>query len=558
MMFSAIIGIICIVAIGLFSFYSMSKTTSNMEQINEEEYIPSRWVSDAVQFNQHLDAILLEMMLITDLDKKQQLHDTMNDGIDEILENFGKFEAMDLSQEERSLIDDFYAAVAKFEDAQEEVMTLASQNKNKEAFALYVDKVQHPRKDLIDTLTKINTIKTDKVTNIINTNVEDGHSTVTKLLIIAIISTILLVVSVYLLSKTILKPINMLVALLNRTKQGDLTARASYEATNELGNLTSAYNDTMDSLVNVLKNTKQSAAEVDAVSNELASSVEETTKSIEHVVNSISSIAKDSEQTQLRIQSNTDVINNVQTDIHQIEERLNDVIELAGQNYKHSEEGSLTVTENLTQMKNITESVQLSNEQVVTLVEKTNTIDQVLKTISDISAQTNLLALNAAIEAARAGEHGKGFAVVADEVRKLAEQSLEATKSISTIVQEIKVDGENTVLVMNNVRKETFEGLKKSELTAEKFDTIMTVTLAIAPKMQGVTDSLAKIVDGFKGLEESSNEVLLMSTNNALSSESVTATVEQQAATMEEISSSTNNLATTANDLAQSVQHFKL
>ena len=76
--------------------------------------------------------------------------------------------------------------------------------------------------------------------------------------------------------------------------------------------------------------------------------------------------------------------------------------------------------------------------------------------------------------------------------------------------------------------------------------------------MQGVTDALSTIVNEFKGLDDSSKEVLSMATNNALASESVTATVEQQASTMEEISSSTNNLATTANDLAQSIQHFKI
>lgn len=558
MMVSAIIGIICMAAIGVFSFSSMSETTNNMEKINNEEYIPSRWVSDAVEFNQRLDAVLLEMMLISDLQKKQQLHVEMNEGIDEVLANFAKFEAMDLAQEERALIQNFYDAVTKFEHAQEEVLTLASENKNTEAFALYTAEVQQPRKDLINALLAINEIKMNKVTQIIEGSVEEGHSTVQALVIIFIFATILLFGSIYLLSKKILNPITMLLGHLERAKVGDLTTRADYEATNELGKLTAAYNETIDSLAKILKETKQSAAEVDAVSNELSSSVEETTKSIEHVVNAIQEIAISNEHTQTSMQNNTVVMSKVKQDIHMIEDRLDEVTHLSQQNYTHSQEGSLIVTENVTQMKNITKSVQLSNERVVTLVDKTAQINQVLTTITDISAQTNLLALNAAIEAARAGEHGKGFAVVADEVRKLAEQSLDATKSISEIIQEIKLDGENTVQVMQNVNTEALEGLKKSEMTAEKFSEIMTLTLAVAPKMQGVTEALSTMVHEFQVLDDSSKQVLTLATTNAEASESVTAAAEQQAATMEEINSSTNNLATTANDLAQSIQHFKI
>lgn len=557
-MISSIIGMICIAVVGLFSFYNMSETTNNMEKIYQEEYLPSHWISDAIMFNQQLDAVLLEMMLIDNRGKKEQLHDQMNEGIDEILDNFAKFEKMDLSDEERSLLEDFNATMAELKEPQEQVMTLASENKNTQAYTLYIKKVQEPRKELINTLTAINDIKMNKVSNIIDHTVKNGHQMVKNLVILFVIATALLFVSVYLLSKIILKPIHILLELLQRAKEGDLTGRAHYEATNELGKLTIAYNETMDSIVNVLKSTKQSAMNVDAVSNELASSVEETTASIEHVVDSIQDIATSSEQTQVRAQNNMEVLTKVKEDIHDIEERLDEVTQLTQQNYTHSQEGSLLVTENLSQMKNITESVQRSYEHVTTLVDKTAQINNVLTTITDISAQTNLLALNAAIEAARAGEHGKGFAVVADEVRKLAEQSLEATKTISEIIDEIKSDSKNTVQVMQYVNTEVIEGLKKSELTSEKFSDIMNHTLAISPKMQGVSNRLATIVNEFNGLDLSSREVLSMATNNAQASESVTATAEEQASTMEEISHSANNLAITANDLAQSIEHFKL
>ena len=558
MMSTAIIGILCIGAVGLFSYFNITNTTNNMERINNEEYIPSRWVSDAVEFNQRLDAVLLQMMLIDDVAEKKALHEDVNANIEEILSNFAKFEEMDITQEERDLIADFYAAVEQFEEPQQEVMDLASVNKNEEAFALYVAKVQQPRKELVNALLAINDIKIGKVTTIIEDSVDEGASTAKQLLMIFIFTIIVLIATTYILSRSILKPIHNLADSLTKTMQGDLTSRVAYDSTNEIGQLTNAYNKTMDNMVAVLSDAKSSALNVDMVSNELASSAEESTKSIEHVVDSIQHIAFSSEHTQQSIQNNLQSMNKVKEDIHTIEERLTEVTALSQNSYEHSQQGAILVEENVAQMKNIVDSVQLSNERVTNLVQKTTQIHQVLDTITDISAQTNLLALNAAIEAARAGEHGKGFAVVADEVRKLAEQSLQSTKSIDTIVKEIQLEGDETVSVMATVQQETLNGLEKSESTSEKFADIMHIASDIAPKIQGVTSALSAMVDEFNILENDSNQVLEMATKTAEGAESVTAAAEEQAATMEQISSSTAGLAHTASNLSQTIERFRM
>lgn len=558
MMFNALIGIIAVIVISLYSYSHMSSTTNDMENINNNEYIPSRWVSDAVQFNQRLTAILLEMMLIEDLETKEVLYQTINEGIDSVLSNFAKYEAMDISDEERKLINDFYTAVNELEASQQTVMELALENKNDEAYALYVKDVQQPREDLIQALTSINELKINRVTEIINTNVEDGKETVTTLIIIVCIITLLLVLGVLFISRAIINPINNLVAILERAKTGDITVRSEYKSKSELGKLTNSYNETIDSIVTILKETKQTSSEVDAVSNELSQSVDETTKSIEHVVNAIQEIATSSEQTKFSIEKNAVVLSKMKTNIHGIEGLLGEVAQLAEMNFTHSQTGSLVVNENVAQMQSIKNSVQVSNERVTNLVNKTSQINEVLNTISDISAQTNLLALNAAIEAARAGEHGKGFAVVADEVRKLAEQSLESTKSIDHIIQEITHEVEETVQVMKTVNDETHEGLTRSEITAEKFNEIMNVTLEVAPKMKDVTDALKEIVNEFNVVDTGSNEILEMSKQNVEASEIVMAAAQQQAATMEELNSSTNSLASKANDLSHSIQYFKI
>ena len=129
-------------------------------------------------------------------------------------------------------------------------------------------------------------------------------------MIVCIIA-ILLVLGVLLISRAIINPINNLVAILERAKSGDITVRSEYKSKSELGKLTNSYNETIDSIVTILKETKQTSSEVDAVSNELSQSVDETTESIEHVVNAIQEIATSSEQTKSSIEKNAVVLSKV-------------------------------------------------------------------------------------------------------------------------------------------------------------------------------------------------------------------------------------------------------
>lgn len=123
-------------------------------------------------------------------------------------------------------------------------------------------------------------------------------------------------------------------------------------------------------------------------------------------------------------------------------------------------------------MQAIKQAVEKSNTAIFNLVERAASIDQMIEVIERITAQTNLLALNASIEAARAGEHGKGFAVVANEVRKLAEQTVQSTQTITSIVQNIHLDSSYAVQMMEGVLVATEKGVAVTGQTASSFDQI--------------------------------------------------------------------------------------
>lgn len=182
--------------------------------------------------------------------------------------------------------------------------------------------------------------------------------------------------------------------------------------------------------------------------------------------------------------------------------------------------------------------------------------DDVLNFIKRVADQTNLLGLNAAIEAARAGDAGKGFSVVADEVRKLAEQSIEATKSIASILANIKEDTAQSVEMMDVVFHEAHSGIEITEHTARKFQDILTNTSEVAPVLVSATSAVEDAVSDFEQFATSATTILSIAENNSQNCETVSAASEQQAASMDEMHQSSRSLAQMSTELNNVVKKF--
>nr|MBO2505100.1 hypothetical protein [Bacilli bacterium] len=244
--------------------------------------------------------------------------------------------------------------------------------------------------------------------------------------------------------------------------------------------------------------------------------------------------------------------------ISNISEKSKQVTQLARESSKEAEDGRVAVVENVNQMKHIHESVDKSNEMIQSLSSRSKEIGNILSVISGIADQTNLLALNAAIEAARAGEHGKGFAVVADEVRNLAEQSQSSTKLIEEIIRSIQNDTDTSVKLMNEVLENTNRGLTVTETTAEKFKKIIETSHSITPQIEEITDTMEQIYTNVEDIVAKMNILTKVSQENAANSEEVAAFTEEQLASMEEINSSAKSLTDLAEELRTHINNFKI
>jgi len=207
-------------------------------------------------------------------------------------------------------------------------------------------------------------------------------------------------------------------------------------------------------------------------------------------------------------------------------------------------------------MQSIHVSVTESNQKIQTLHERSQQITSILDVITGIADQTNLLALNAAIEAARAGEHGKGFAVVADEVKKLAEQSQTSAKQIFELIHSIQLETEQSVTIMAKVSEDVQNGLQVSDEAISKFQVILTSMNDIMPKMNEVSSASDQMSASVQEVAAITEDLAFSAQGNATASEDVAASTEEQLASMEEINASAQALAHMADELKQLISQF--
>ncbi len=279
-----------------------------------------------------------------------------------------------------------------------------------------------------------------------------SHSVIRNTGIVFIFAVILLSLIVYFILNRVLVSLYNFQELFSRGARGDLSVRSANKSEDEIGNLSIRFNGFMEQLGTTVTKIKESAERVDAVKNSLVASSEETSATVKNIKKNITSLLKESENMDTNAADNTASLKQITESITDIKNQINEQASMV-------EESAATITEMISSLQNVDIVTRKNTESVLRLVqaikagndasaatdqkfqvdviEKIDGISEMAETIQTIASQTNLLSMNAAIEAAHAGDAGKGFAVVAAEIRKLADTASRSSSSITKTIKEI-------------------------------------------------------------------------------------------------------------------------
>ena len=313
------------------------------------------------------------------------------------------------------------------------------------------------------------------------------------------------------------KPVSKLVGKFKQIVETlDLRERVEITSQDEVGQLGTWFNQLVEKMHDVIAEVTTASTEVAAASTEIAASAEQIA-------------AGASEQSQ-QITQVSSAVEEMSASVVEVARKSADAANSANESGRIAAEGGSVVTDTITGMRSINDAVSSSAASVQELGKRGEQIGEVITVINDIADQTNLLALNAAIEAARAGEHGRGFAVVADEVRKLADRTTKATEEIAGSIQAIQDETGLAVQKMNAGTEQVTTGVTKAEQAG---------------------DALKQIVASAQDVSSMVQSIAAAAEEQSAASEEVSRNIEQIAAVTRQTSEGTNQAAAAATQLSQ-------
>ncbi|UOQ87084.1 methyl-accepting chemotaxis protein [Gracilibacillus salinarum] len=358
----------------------------------------------------------------------------------------------------------------------------------------------------------------------------------------------------------ITKSLTKLKEVAERVAEGDLNQEIESPKSrgDEVAALTIAFQKMVGQLKTVLLDIDQHASETtESVHKmkEAASNTKEQTNTLEDTVGQISAGAEETseaiQQTAEAVENSTRLATQVDQKAEESQRKSNEMVEQLNQSKD-------VISQLVTGITQLADNQDHALHDVNRLSQNAKEVENVISLVGDISEQTNLLALNASIEASRAGEEGRGFAVVAEEVRKLADQSSDAVKTISELIQAMQKDVE---LVVTNMRTQVDEArgeVQKGEQTTAVIDHMSTSVLQVAGAIKEISDLVDHQLQEIEATQAKSQNVAAIAEETSAGAEEMRATIEEQANFAESLEGLAISLEQQAQNLKLKIGQFKL
>jgi methyl-accepting chemotaxis protein len=552
---------IAVITIGVLGYVNLKKSSQSMDTLYMVNVKAIELTDDCRLAQRRIQADLFALMVTTDDNENNRLSSDIAQSRERFDNDVVQYEQLPLNPQQKAELESVKTIVAQYRAANKEVLALAVQNKNEEAYNLFQAKSAPLADQIFD---KFRAISAEA-----NKNSEQMNQTAKEDVIRSSMTSIGITVLALLIGLTvgalIIKQITMRlsdsVKFLGDIASGDFSqdvAEHSMKDKSEFGALSQSVdrmNRNIRALIKQLLNTSEQLA---AASEELTASAEQSAQASNQVAESIIEVAQGAEkQLEMAITTNH-IVEEMAKGIQQVSENTVEVARSTDKTSTAAIEGGKAIEKTVLQMGTIEKRTGETANVIGELEDKSKQIDNIVGLISNIADQTNLLALNAAIEAARAGDAGRGFSVVAEEVRKLAEQSAHATKDITELIVDVQAKTKTAVDFMNESKSEVKMGAELVDLAGANFNEILTMIKGISDELNEISAATEELTSGTEDVVSAASSISGETKKTSEATQTVSAATEEQSASMQEIASASTHLSQMATELQNEIQKFKV
>ncbi|GAA3349005.1 methyl-accepting chemotaxis protein [Lysinibacillus sp. FSL M8-0216] len=386
---------------------------------------------------------------------------------------------------------------------------------------------------------------------------EKGERSGIEIMILAAISLLISIIIATVFGRRVAKNIQLTVREMDTFSEGNLHAHLQFKTKDEFAHLAESFNSMSEKLRQMMKQVGDSSEQVAATSEQLTASSLEVTQATEVVTESIQDIAQGIDEQDTLTGDVRNLSAHILKKMNDISTSIQNVNDATVETKNMASLGRSSVHVATVQMDEISANTSELNTRVQDLDDNSAAIVAAVNVIKSIATQTNLLAINASIEAARSGEHGKGFAVVAEEVRKLADESNLAAVEIEKVVAQITDSTRIIEEDMVNSNDSVHVGRDKVNVARDNFIQIDDAITDVQAQTELVTAAIRTIHQDIEKLVQEINYIGEVSMKSSRHVQSVAASSEEQNAAMEEVAAASTHLAKMAIDLQESIQTFK-
>lgn len=355
-------------------------------------------------------------------------------------------------------------------------------------------------------------------------------------------------------ARCIANPIHQLLGSMREMASGggDLKKQLKVETSDEIGHLAHNTNNVMGKISDLIGEITQISGKTLTASKHLSDYTAQVSEAMRQTTENIGEIAAGSSRQVHDLELCSKSTAHASNEIFDINHLAAQTAELAKEANASAGEGAAQVKEAIATMKVVNTQMDISSKAIHGLADRINQIGQIVEVITGIADQTNLLALNAAIEAARAGEQGRGFAVVADEVRKLAENSRQSAEEITKLITGVRQETIDTVTAIENALTQAHQGADKASGSEAALTRIITISKKLNEQIDIMAKNTTGVTTDIQNIADNVLEITNIARHFSGASEEINAASEEVFATIEKITTAAKEL----NDMAQNMEEM--